>query len=119
MIINTKRERLNRIAKQNLALETAKDDRLQRLEKELKDETMGKKSRGNSMLDEKRKMNFWFVYGCRPSAGVKSNTDMVKSILLALILNSDRINSMVLIPQALEYLQCSDAAFESASSSKI
>lgn len=52
MIINTKRERLNRIAKQNLALETAKDDRLQRLEKELKDETMEKKSRGNSMLDE-------------------------------------------------------------------
>ena len=30
-----------------------------------------------------KRMNFLFVYGCRPSAGVKANTTMVKDILKA------------------------------------
>ena len=64
-------------------------------------------------------MNFWFVFGCRPSAGVKANTDMVKNILHAFLQNSDRIDSKVLIPQTLENLKSNDASFETASSSGI
>ena len=64
-------------------------------------------------------MNFNFIYGCRPSAGVKGNTDMVQNILLALIQNVDRVNAKVLIPQSLEYLRSSDAQFETVSSSRI
>ena len=55
-------------------------------------------------MDELRKKSFCFIYGCRPSAGVKGNTDMVKNILFALIQNADRINALVLIPKSLEYL---------------
>ena len=64
-------------------------------------------------------MNFWFVYGSRPSVGVKANTDMVKSILSAFMENADRINCMVLIPQTLEFLKSDDASFEAASSNRI
>ena len=66
-----------------------------------------------------RKMNFWFVYGSRPSVGVKANTDMVKSILFAFMENADRLNCMVLIPEALEFLKSDDASFETASSNRI
>ena len=64
-------------------------------------------------------MNFNFIFGCRPSAGVKGNTDMVQNILLALTQNADRTNAKSLIPQSLEYLRSSDAQFETVSSSRI
>ena len=64
-------------------------------------------------------MNFYFLFGCRPSAGVKGNTDMVQDILLALTQNADRANAKVLIPQCFEYLKSSDAQFETVSSSRI
>ena len=64
-------------------------------------------------------MNFNFIFGCRPSAGVKGNTDMVQNILFALIQNADRANARALIPQSLEYLRSSDAQFETVSSSRI
>ena len=37
-------------------------------------------SRGNALLDAVEKMNFFFIYGCRPSTGVKANTTMMKDI---------------------------------------
>ena len=64
-------------------------------------------------------MNFCFLYGCRPSAGVKANTDMVEDLLLALMLSSDRIDQKVVIPNAFEYLSSKDASFETATSSRI
>ena len=64
-------------------------------------------------------MNLCFIYGCRPSAGVKANTDMVQNILLALTQNADRVNAKVLIPQAFEYLSSNDAQFETVTSSRI
>ena len=85
----------------------------------MKEETKQETKRGNTILDEQRKMNFNFIFGCRPSAGVKGNTDMVQNILLALIQNADRVNAKVLIPQSLEYLRSSDAQFETVSSSRI
>ena len=64
-------------------------------------------------------MNLFLVFGCRPSAGVKANTDMIKNILLAFIGSADRINCMTLIPWSLDFIDSSDAQFETASSSKI
>jgi hypothetical protein len=64
-------------------------------------------------------VNLLIVYGCRPSAGVKANTDMVKNMLFALIENTDRINCMTLFPWALDFINSSDAQFETSSSSKI
>ena len=64
-------------------------------------------------------MNFFFIFGCRPSAGVKANTTMVKDILSAFIENKDRVNAMVLLPQVFEFLSSGDATFETASSSRI
>ena len=76
-------------------------------------------SRGNTLLAEAIRMNFLFLYGCRPSAGVKANTTMVKDILKALMQSADRINYMVLLPQALDQLKGTDASFEAASSSSL
>ena len=42
-------------------------------------------NRGNAILDDQKRVNLLLLYGCRPSAGVKANTDMVKNILLAFI----------------------------------
>ena len=44
---------------------------------------------------------------------------MVEDLLLALMLNSDRINQKVVIPNAFEYLTSKDASFETATSSRI
>ena len=67
-------------------------------EEEAKEATRG----GNTLVVEAKRMNFVFLYGCKPSAGVKANTTMVKDILNALMLNADRINFMVQLPQALD-----------------
>ena len=42
-------------------------------------------SRGNALLDAVEQMNFFFIYGCRPSSGVKANTTMMKDIHKALM----------------------------------
>ena len=62
-------------------------------------------------------MNFFFVFGCRPSTGVKANTTMVKDIFQAFIDKADRINFMVLLPQSLDDIKGNDALFETAASS--
>ena len=90
-----------------------------RLKQEKKERNFKDSGRGNAILEEMRKMNFWFVYGSRPSVGVKANTDMVKSILFAFMENADRLNCMVLIPEVLEFLKSDDASFETASSNRI
>ena len=56
-----------------------------------------------------RKMNFCFVFGARPSVGVKANTDMVKSTMHAFIEHADRINAVTLLPNVFEFLNSSDA----------
>lgn len=76
-------------------------------------------NRGNTLLDKVRRMNFFFIYGCRPSAGVKANTTMVKDIMTALFENKDRIDAMILLPQSFEDLKGDDASFETASSARI
>ena len=76
-------------------------------------------NRGNTILDEQRRVNLLIVFGCRPSAGVKANTKMVKNILLAFVENADKLNCVTLIPWALDFINSSDAQFETASSSKI
>ena len=67
---------------------------MQELNQELKKE----KNRGLTLRDKQGRMNFLFVYGCRPSTGVKANTTMIKDIFEAFIKNADRINFMVLLP---------------------
>ena len=56
-----------------------------------------------------RKMNFCFVFGARPSVGVKANTDMVKSTMHAFIEHADRINAVTLLPNVFEFLNSGDA----------
>ena len=75
---------------------------MRRLKIEVEEEAKEATSRGNTLVVEAKRMNFVFLYGCKPSAGVKANTTMVKDILNALMLSADRINFMVLLPQALE-----------------
>ena len=66
-------------------------------------------NRGNAILDDQKRVNLLLVFGCRPSAGVKANTDMVKNILFAFIESADRINCMTLIPWSLDFIESSDA----------
>ena len=68
------------------------------MELELKEEINAGMARGSAILAEANEMNFLFLYGCRPSAGVKANTTMVKDILKALLKSADRINFTVLLP---------------------
>ena len=52
-------------------------------QKKLLDEAKEKKAnktRGLTKADDIKQMNFFFIWGCRPSAGVGANTDMVKDI---------------------------------------
>ena len=71
------------------------------------------------MFEDTKEMNFFFVYGCRPSTGVKANTTMVKDIFYSFIETADRINFMVLLPQAFGFLAGNDATFETVQSSRI
>ena len=87
--------------------------------RELRQEKKDALNRGNTLLDEVSHMNFFFIFGCRPSAGVKANTTMVKDILSAFIENKDRVNAMVQLPQVFEFLSSGDATFETASSTRI
>ena len=103
--------------RQRSAIEVGQQERQKRMELEQNEEIKAALARGSAILAELDAQNFLFVYGCRPSAGVKANTTMVKDILNALIKSADRINFTVLLPQALDQLKGSDASFETASSS--
>ena len=105
--------------RQRSAIEVGQQERLKRMELELEEEIKVSLARGSAILAEEDQQNFIFLYGCRPSAGVKANTTMIKDILNALINSADRINFTVLLPQALEQLKGNDASFETACSSSI
>ena len=75
---------------------------MRRLEVEVENEIKEAMNRGNTILVDTKRMNFVFLYGCRPSAGVKANTTMVKDILSTLMLSADRFNFMVQLPQVLD-----------------
>ena len=60
-----------------------------------------------------------FIFGCRPSTGVKANTTMVQDIYDAFIENADRINFEVRIPKTLDYLDGKDVNFETSSSARL
>ena len=87
--------------------------------KELSEEIRKEKNRGSTLFEKVKRINFCFLYGCRPSTGVKANTTMVKDIYGAFIENADRINLMVLLPQTLDFIKGNDASFETAVSSQI
>ena len=105
--------------RQRSAIEVGQQERLKRMELELEEEIKVLLARGSAILAEEDEQNFIFLYGCRPSAGVKANTTMIKDILNALINSADRINFTVLLPQALDQLKGNDASFETASSSTL
>jgi hypothetical protein len=101
------------------AVSTSKKDRLRRKNQELDEERNKMANRGLTTLDDTKRMNFFFVFGCRPSTGVKANTTMVKDIFDSFIDNADRINFMVLLPNVFGFMNANDASFETATSSKI
>ena len=68
------------------------------MELELEEDIKAAVTRGNALIVEAIRQNFLFIYGCKPSAGVKANTTMIKDILRALIESADKINFMVLLP---------------------
>ena len=74
--------------------------------------------RGNSLHDSAKKSNFIFIFGCRPSTGVKANTTMIEDIYDAFIENADRINFEVRLPKTLDYLDGKDVNFETSSSAR-
>jgi hypothetical protein len=76
-------------------------------------------NRGLSGFEDTKQMNFLFLYGCRPSTGVKANTTMVKDIFDSFIQNADRLNFTVLLPDVFTFMDANDASFETAISSKI
>ena len=97
-----KKQKLDYERRQRSAIEVGQQERLKRLELEQNEEIKAELARGSAILAEEDEQNFLFIYGCRPSAGVKANTTMVKDILDALIKGADRINFTVLLPQALD-----------------
>ena len=76
-------------------------------------------NRGLGVFEDIKRMNFFFIFGCRPSTGVKANTTMVKDIFDAFIQNADRINFEVLLPHVFSFMNAKDVSFETASSMKI
>ena len=97
-----KKLQLDHERRQRSAIEVGQQERLKRMELELQEEIKVELARGSAILAEADEMNFLFLYGCRPSAGVKANTTMVKDILNAMMKSADRINFTVLLPQALD-----------------
>ena len=64
---------------------------------------------GLALLEKHRKQNFFFLYGCRPSAGVKADTKMVRDIYNGFIEGAERINFMIKIPETFDFAMGSDA----------
>ena len=76
-------------------------------------------NRGQAKLDAIKNMNFFFIWGCRPSAGVGANTDMVQDIFDAFMIQQEPIDASIKLPTVFDYLQSSDASFETASSNQL
>jgi hypothetical protein len=85
----------------------------------LREEIDKASNRGLGLFEDIKRMNFFFIFGCRPSTGVKANTTMVKDIFDAFIHNADRINFEVLLPHVFSFMNAKDVSFETASSMKI
>lgn len=84
-----KKQSLDNQSKFKSAIDAVKKDRLKIQAQELNEEIKRATNRGNTLLEESRRMNFLFIYGCRPSTGVKANTTMVNDIMTALIDSKD------------------------------
>ena len=67
------------------AIDASKKDRLRRKNQELRKEIEKATNRGLGLFEDIKRMNFFFIFGCRPSTGVKANTTMVKDIFDAFI----------------------------------
>ena len=76
-------------------------------------------NRGMTKYSSSKRMNFFFIWGCNPSAGVKANTSMVKDILKACMRYKDVKNAAIFLPQVFDFLQSNDASFETAQSAQI
>ena len=97
-ILNSTEKLLNDQSRLKRAINASKKDRLRRKNQELREQIRKAANRGLGMLEDAKRMNFQFIYGCRPSTGVKANTTMIKDIFEAFIENADRINFMILLP---------------------
>ena len=111
-ILRKMKQSLDNQSRLMVAIDASKRDRDKRKNLELKEELKREMNRGQTLLDKAKQLNFLFVYGCRPSTGVKANTTMVKDIFKAFIENADRINFTVFIPKSLNFLQGNDVTFE-------
>ena len=123
MAIRFQQIRDERMAK--LKMEQAHEKELQKDKKkqeELLEDAKQKKeekTRGRSKLDSLKQMNFFFIWGCRPSAGVGAETGMVKDIYDAFILQQEPIDASIFLPGVFDYLQSSDASFETVASNQL
>ena len=111
-ILRKMKQSLDNQSRLMVAIDASKRDRDKRRNLELQEELKREMNRGQTLLDKANQLNFLFVYGCRPSTGVKANTTMVKDIFKAFIENAERINFTVLIPKSLDFLQGNDVTFE-------
>ena len=112
IILKQTKQVLDNMSRKQAAIESSRRDRQKRKYQELKEELEKATERGHSLLDKANQMNSMFIYGCRPSTGIKANTTMVKDIYEAFIENADRINFTVLLPMSLDYIEGKDVIFE-------
>ena len=97
-----------------------KDEQIsQQIIQKIDSKKIAREARGNTILDSIQPMNFFFIWGCKPASGVWAKTKMVKDISRALITQRDKIEASVFIPTVFEYLQSSDASFETAQSNQL
>ena len=113
-ILNNSKQELDDRSRLQSAIDASKKDRIRRQNMEKLEEIVKEANRGLGLFEDIKDMNFFFIYGCRPSTGVKANTTMVKDILHSFIETADRINYMVLLPQAFGFLAGNDVTFETA-----
>ena len=97
-ILNNIKQELDDKSRLQTAIDASKNDRIRRQDMEKLAETIKEANRGLGLFEDIKEMNFLFVFGCRPSTGVKANTTMVKDIFYSFIETADRINFMVLLP---------------------
>ena len=59
------------------------------------------------------------MWGCRPSAGVLANTEMVRDLIQVLETNYDKDRMRMVLPVGLEHMKGKDANFETVTSNTI
>ena len=69
--------------------------------------------------EQSDEQNFLFMWGCRPSAGVLANTEMVRDLIQVLETNYDKDRMRMVLPAGLEHLNGKDANFEMVTSNTI